>query len=502
MRLITGDECGLLKECIPELSRKEEDPNAAASPFGAMPNVTREGVHRIDPGEAQVRSRGIVDMAFTSAADDQTSFAALRQNGSIEFWDGTIENKNSHGIYDRNFSTLNAFPNVGPDDKVRSLGLGCFQNHSRVCAADVLGNIAVVSMTSGKIVEQYNGYASSKRGKAISYTPGNTLNTQIATAMACDPIHGRVAIGGRERETTLLDLSTGNVVFKAKNLPPDPQTLLQQPVWPSSILFLEGSSVMAVGTAYKQVRLYDVRENSKVRRPHAATPEGLLEYRVTSLCQVNEHRLVVGDAAGCIYDLDIRTLDRNLKRTDNSNVGRYVGPAGSVRQLKKHPSLPLVAAVGLDRMLRIYETTKRQQLDCIYLKQRLNCVLFGTDDTWEIGEAHKITGDEGDFDIDQDDVVEDYVDSEDEASSSYQEDKPQNEKDAADGPSDEDSDDSDTDSKFVSGDESPDQSSDASDSDESEQSGASNNMSEPEEELDEDEEEEIIHISAKKRRRM
>jgi hypothetical protein len=41
------------------------------------------------------------------------------------------------------------------------------------------------------------------------------------------------------------------------------------------------------------------------------------------------------------------------------------------------PTTPIVT--GLDRMLRIYDTsTKRKQVSCLYLKQRVNyCVLVG-----------------------------------------------------------------------------------------------------------------------------
>jgi ribosome biogenesis protein NSA1 len=168
---------------------------------------------------------------------------------------------------------------------------------------------------------------------------------------------------------------------------------------------------MAVGTAYKQVRLYDVRENSKMRRPTQTTPEGLLEYRVTSLCQTSDHELVVGDGAGYIYSLDLRRLGRDLKAAANKDMGRYVGPAGSVRQLKKHPTLPRLAAVGLDRMLRIYDTKKRLQLDCIYLKQRINCVLMHSDGTWDGNGSAVDVVDPEDVDIDQDDIVQEYVDS-------------------------------------------------------------------------------------------
>ncbi|CAJ1946376.1 unnamed protein product [Cylindrotheca closterium] len=413
MRLITGDECGLLKECIPELSRKEEDPNAIVKPFTTMTDVRKDGVRRIDPKEQQSRTRGVIDMVPIEMDDEKISVAALRSNGSIEFWNADVKSKRDYGKYSLDSTVQNAFTNIEYDGKVRPLGVGVFEKSTRVCAGDMLGNIAIINAKKGNVVKEYNCYTNSKGRTTISYTPGNNLNTQLATAMACDTINGRVAIGGRERETVLLDLATGGIVFKAKNLPPDPQTLLQQPVWPSSILFLQDSNIMAVGTAYKQVRLYDVREDSRIRRPTACTPEGLLEYRITSLCQVDEHRLVAADSAGEIYDLDMRTMDRNLKRKDNNNVGRFVGPAGSVRQLKKHPTLPRMAVVGLDRMLRVYDTKSRKQLDCIYLKQRLNCVLFGSQDTWELGEPEDHTMD-SDQDIDLDDVVEDYIDSDDE----------------------------------------------------------------------------------------
>ncbi|KAL3939499.1 MAG: hypothetical protein SGBAC_005784 [Bacillariaceae sp.] len=413
MRLITGDECGLLKECIPELSRREEDPNAVVKPFTTMADVKKDGVRRVDPKGKQSRRRGVIDMVPIETGDEELSLAALRSNGSIDFWSGDVKKKRDYGKYSLDSTLQNAFTNIEYDGNVRPLGLGVFEKSTRICAGDMLGNVAIINAQKGSVVKEYNCYTTSKGSKTISYTPGKSLNTQLATAMACDPINGRVAVGGRERETVLLDLATGGVVFKAKNLPPDPQTLLQQPVWPSSILFLEDSNIMAVGTAYKQVRLYDVREDSRMRRPTACTPEGLLEYRVTALCQADEHRLVVGDSAGELYDLDMRTMDRNLKRKENNNLGRYVGPAGSVRQLKKHPTLPRVAAIGLDRMLRIYDTKSRKQLDCIYLKQRLNCVLFGSQDTWELGEPEDHTMD-SDQDIDLDDVVEDYVDSDDE----------------------------------------------------------------------------------------
>lgn len=414
MRLITGDECGLLKECIPELSHRVRDPNAAVTPYNSMPDVTKDGVCRIDPHEKQARERGVIDMAWVDNEEEmhcqEYSFASLRRNGSIEIWKGQAEKRNQHGQYVLQRTSKNIFHDV---ERPSPLGLGVFQKQDRICAGDSLGNLVVLKNNDVlDVVETYHAYKGSKRGDTISYTPGKAVNTQLATAIAFDTIHGRVAMGGRERETCLVDIQTGDSVFKTKNLPPDPQTLLQQPVWPTAIEFLnQDGNTMAVGTAYKQVRLYDVRENSKMRRPTQTTPEGLLEYRVTSLCQTSDHELVVGDGAGYIYSLDLRRLGRDLKTAANKDMGRYVGPAGSVRQLKKHPTLPRLAAVGLDRMLRIYDTKKRLQLDCIYLKQRINCVLMHSDGTWDGNGSAVDVVDPEDVDIDQDDIVQEYVDS-------------------------------------------------------------------------------------------
>jgi ribosome biogenesis protein NSA1 len=270
---------------------------------------------------------------------------------------------------------------------------------------------------------------------------------------------------------------------------------------------------MAVGTAYKEVRLYDVRESSNVRRPILTTPEGLLEYRVTSLCQVDEHEIVVGDTAGYIYSMDIRRMSKDLKAAANKDMGRYVGPAGSVRKLVKHPTLPRMAAVGLDRMLRVYDTKKRKQLDCVYLKQRLNCVLFHKDNTWDIGDVGSGSDadvDPDDIDIDQDDVVRDYVDSDDDDDHSRSEDEESSQADdnssdegidhAEVGPEndhhDDDDDEDSAESKNSEADDESIEASDGDDADEKSDKEESNTGSDSSEEEDE-----VIVVKAPKRRR-
>ena len=146
---------------------------------------------------------------------------------------------------------------------------------------------------------------------------------------------------------------------------------------------------------------------------------------MTSLCQIDSNRIILGDSAGYMHTLDLRRISNKHGRSISANVGRFNGPAGSVRKIVKHESLPIVACVGLDRMLRTYDVNTRKQLDCVYLKQRLNCMLFCTDRTWDINDEedeqeYGTVEDSGNplqviaGNIDDEDEVEDYVDSSDE----------------------------------------------------------------------------------------
>jgi len=137
---------------------------------------------------------------------------------------------------------------------------------------------------------------------------------------------------------------------------------------------------------------------------------------------VDANQLVVGDASGFLYSLDMRTLRKSRK--GNLNLARFVGPARSIRQVVKHETLPIIATVGLDRMLRTYDVKKRKQLDCVYLKQRLNSLLLCDNDTWSPGDEvnRNVVGNVEDDDLDVEDEVQDYVDAsgDDEESSGYE----------------------------------------------------------------------------------
>ena len=51
------------------------------------------------------------------------------------------------------------------------------------------------------------------------------------------------------------------------------------------------------------------------------------------------------------------------------------GIAGAVQQLQLHPTLPLLASVGLDRFLRIHDLQTRSLVRKVYLKTRSNAIV-------------------------------------------------------------------------------------------------------------------------------
>ena len=417
MRLITGDECGLIKETIPEIGRP---PRIDSGPVNQAHPVTLTGIKRIDESPS-ARQRGVVDLAFCD--EKHASFAALRNDMSVQKWepDSDCDHK-SFGTYKLRNTLEECFPKE-VERKSRPLSIASLPNHGRLCVANTAGMVSILK-DSG-VVETYDAFASTKQKSTIGYTKGQYTNHQVCSAMAVESSSSPsspsssscVALSGRERETTLVDLNTGKEVWKAKNLPPDPQTLLQQPVWTTALSFgCSSPHVLVAGTAYRQVRLYDVRSNT--RRPVATTPEEWLQHRVTCLQVLpgQNDTIVVADGSGGIYAVDPRLMQQrrnNHKRSSSSSsspmlqttLPRYVGPVGSVRSMQRHPTEPLLACVGLDRMLRIYDTTKRKMLDCVYLKQRLNTVLFCNDASWDkIQEVW-------DGNTEAQDEVQDYIDS-------------------------------------------------------------------------------------------
>ncbi|KAF1782210.1 WD40/YVTN repeat-like-containing domain [Phytophthora cactorum] len=197
-----------------------------------------------------------------------------------------------------------------------------------------------------------------------------------------------IGVGGKEHDLNLWSLETQQVLFKAKNVTHD-KLDMRVPVWVKDLRFL---STPGNSNGHASL-LYD--SNTK-RRP-VQQLDNFGENPIQSLCvSPDETRVYVGDTAGNLDILDLRTS------------------VGSIRDIACHPTLPYIAAVGLDRMVHVFDVNTRKYRHTIYSKQRLNSVLFCADGLKDIPvvddepsrKKHKSGDEEMAFDDDDDEMEE------------------------------------------------------------------------------------------------
>lgn len=181
--------------------------------------------------------------------------------------------------------------------------------------------------------------------------------------------------GGRENDLKIRDMASGSVTYKARNVPHDDLDM-RVPVWVRGARFLppqaaaggsKPGTVVAVVTGHHHVRIYDVRAG---RRPVKSVTEGEFPYTCMALSG-DGSSIVAGDTTGALRRFDVSTLRVS---------GSYKGIGGALRDVDVHPTADVVASVGLDRCLRLHDLKTRRLLHRVYLKQRLNCVVFAADD--------------------------------------------------------------------------------------------------------------------------
>nr|XP_019569523.1 PREDICTED: WD repeat-containing protein 74 [Rhinolophus sinicus] len=191
--------------------------------------------------------------------------------------------------------------------------------------------------------------------------------------MRQDPVHPHVvATGGKENALKVWDLQgSEEPVFRAKNVRND-WLDLRVPIWDQDIQFLPESQKLVTCTGYHQVRVYDPA--SPQRRPVLEATYG--EYPLTAMTLTpGGNSVIVGNTHGQLAEIDLR---------QGRLLGCLKGLAGSVRGLQCHPSKPLLASCGLDRILRVHRIRNPRGLEHkVYLKSQLNCLLLSGRDNWE-----------------------------------------------------------------------------------------------------------------------
>lgn len=432
MRVITGDEFGIIKECSIPITPSQKKQVSCSKDDGIQPRKITILYKPLAPS----RSQGIVSISQLPSTDDKSLFATLLMDGSIHTYHidsnnsdsipATVTSKQTNIFQSKKDGTI-TFPSHCTDTAL-PVGMGTTTTHSKeghiLVACNALGHVAVVKKTSSQMEHQCSVVARYQDIIPMGTVTGNQKNHNGITAFATSSEAGTCALAGRNQLIRVFCLETGKTIWKSKNVKPSLITLLDEPMWTTALHYnydeshLTHTDLLVAGSAYKQIQLYDIRAQHR-RRPTLVTPKSLLNYRVTSLLTKKvsgTDTVIVGDASGGVYSLDIRKM--------NTFLHRYVGPVGSVRSIStsvRGEIHPYVSCVGLDRYLRVFDVTRpRKSMHDIYLKQKLNCCISYADDT---DIEHN---DEDDFfnfvdrkeddraastqneEMDQDDIVADY----------------------------------------------------------------------------------------------
>ncbi|XP_059566361.1 WD repeat-containing protein 74 isoform X2 [Myotis daubentonii] len=170
--------------------------------------------------------------------------------------------------------------------------------------------------------------------------------------MRQDPVRPHVvATGGKENALKVWDLQgSEEPVFRAKNVRND-WLDLRVPIWDQDIQFLPESRKLVTCTGYHQVRVYDPA--SPQRRPVLEATYG--EHPLTAMTLTpGGNSVIVGNTHGQLAEIDLR---------QGRLLGCLKGLAGSVRGLQCHPSKPLLASCGLDRILRVHRIRNPRGLE-------------------------------------------------------------------------------------------------------------------------------------------
>ena len=237
MRVITGDECGLVKESIPELSRRNEDVGKNTQ-RNIEDGVSIIGNTTSDFSLNMSRTRGVVKLAFCNSQlneDGALSFGALRLDGSLERWDGLApceshEDRMCRGSYKIAESMSNVFAkSTLPNDvtnavwhRGRPIEMCSIpnQNSTResnmVACCSSMGSIAIADLnnTDKGVMARHAAFSKNQTNSTISNSKGNLINKDMATTMAVDHEGKKIAVGGRERSITLVDVETGKNLWK------------------------------------------------------------------------------------------------------------------------------------------------------------------------------------------------------------------------------------------------------------------------------------------------
>lgn len=312
MRVLSFDETGLIKLINPETK-----------------SVVSYG--------SQNRQEEIVGVCWL--VQDEV-FAILRRNGNLDIWRASLDSL----LFCTSLNT----------EIVNPTGITVISSDQVICYGEE-GVVAFFKIDENDIIEVQENLSFLVRGPSTKCLNRNNI----------------IFFGGKENDIQQWDINTKQLSWSGKNVSND-KLSLRYPIWITSMDFLSpdinNTNEVITGTAYKQIRLYDIR----VKRQPVTSINDVSEFRITNIQTsfYNNNMVYISDCSGYMQLYDIRTHKR-IKGFSNSN--------GSIRDMKQDISHSRLCSVSLDRNLHLYDIhkNKNNKIFSIFLKNRLNaCLLY------------------------------------------------------------------------------------------------------------------------------
>eukprot|EP00232_Nephroselmis_pyriformis_P004877 CAMPEP_0182909830 /NCGR_PEP_ID=MMETSP0034_2-20130328/35967_1 /TAXON_ID=156128 /ORGANISM="Nephroselmis pyriformis, Strain CCMP717" /LENGTH=344 /DNA_ID=CAMNT_0025046109 /DNA_START=28 /DNA_END=1059 /DNA_ORIENTATION=- len=325
VRIITGDELGFLKVIDA----------ASAAALGAASITQRWG-----EGD---KASGVVRLAATPLTSQEHLLVVGRASGALDVL----------STVDGALVATAALPGVGGGSDVTITGVGFVPSPG--------GPSSIIACTSdGHVITfKVEGAALEEASRWQVPLPVNPKKGSL-DCLAVSPNGQEIATGGEGTELAMYNLETHEATFKVKPPKPDRLGMVPRP-WISAVSYFpgEGSRKVICGTGSNlgkgRVLVYD----AAVQRRALTT----IEYGETKITSV------AADAGGlhgyaATGAGDLSRFDLRAAKAE----GAFKGPAGSVRALALHPSMPLIASAGLDRFARVHTTGTRKAVGKVYAK--------------------------------------------------------------------------------------------------------------------------------------
>lgn len=410
MSVLVGDQTGLIKEVVLG-SLVRPKPGQDVDKDGKR--ITGTSTSRVaDKFGSQQKDRGVVHMCWIGPRGrEEESFATLLKSGVIEVWSPRVTKEKPVLTYKHPFVPPKE-PEPEPKEDLSHLSKAQRRRKrakkQNPTKAEIIGKkVPMGPPPPPPMIGLESSSSSSSRLLLSGSQDGVVVLSALKTAsfgaqqvktlkkfeVGKDVCRIRLekleskefASGGKEQLLRLWDIETGTVKWKARNVPHD-WLELRVPVWIRDIGYRPKEvTQLATVTAHKQIRLFDINQGKR-----AVMDLEVGDSAFTCMCfTADGNYLTVGDSVGGLSLIDIRT---------GKNLGLYRGSGGAVKSIMHHPdrNTPLTASVSLDRFLKIHHTHTRKLLKKIYLKQKLDCVLFKSETCYETQEEYEEDAEAGD----------------------------------------------------------------------------------------------------------